>query len=1067
MQRQGHVNMYQLSEVQQRSLPKKLPMGGFRTQASAEELRHVIAKMEGDTRKRKSEPLMVDESSESNEGRRSSRRSLRVTAKMRESLELQEELSRRVTKSATCNPAKRPARQSANGGSDSSDIANYSPISSSTDSEDDSSSGMSTSSSSTFTEVSESGTLDPRTTKARSTPPRTSTPTGRVRQISERQHQGLLRVQPGVGLAGSAPHERLRTLSERSNTSSPPPAQLPFVAHRLNGCGPRIRPPVTMRPSGAPNIAVATMFRSVPNIVAGPRHQAPSPATLQASHEGTSSNYGTAERAACSSAGSAYLPILTDPHTWTCYKLSEWINATGNVQLAEKLLSEEVDGEAFMMLSLDDCINHLNLKIGPAAKAQALIQGMNKREQRILKKIRKRQAELELLMSSAPSTNDVTERKRKHEDEAGDDALQVGCATAATTSEQEKERANNDKVHEKLARLLKSELSKAREENSADRRIVLRLDRLNGRRLGNKELANMIHYELVGHNVPRQKWYYVANGKGFSHVVVARFNCRKYHLRDKDHMFINEFFNRSWVQLDDNVGNRAAFWNSITTIPLSHHAMLRQKMKTGGDPLASLRGDDVKLSLLVILEQMIEAEFPFPGGSEGLKIKPTKTAYRKVSRESPIFVVDCEMCITIASRFELTRISLMNEKGELLLDTLVKPHNEIRDYLTEHSGITKELLEGVTIRLADVQKAIRAILPDDAILCGHSIENDLRALQMSHPYCIDLSLLYNFSGRTRARTSLKSLTYIFLGEEIQGTATGHCPVEDCRATLKLLHLKLEKGFAFGNVIYGWNYKEWAAENGVSELGTRFEGVESKRAKITVAQESANGSSIAETAAAVTEQAIVQSQVIATTPVANHDAPASLGPTESDSPSTSKAVFTSKLCVRCGKETSTRCIVRNCDCVSLSPGICVRCMAHTDEKPPAANSATKETYFDFDAVVNVDHIGKTSALTNNMKGSKKTVLFACEAPDCVIQPTETCLVEDTSRFENLSQMHTQLSGRLMEHQVCIVERTVGAETSNKDLDEAVRSLASGTARNGLFVLILASATQSILFIRIKW
>lgn len=75
----------------------------------------------------------------------------------------------------------------------------------------------------------------------------------------------------------------------------------------------------------------------------------------------------------------------------------------------------------------------------------------------------------------------------------------------------------------------------------------------------------------------------------------------------------------------------------------------------------------------------------------------------------------------------------MNEKGELLLDTLVKPHNPIRDYLTEHSGITKELLEGVNVRLADVQKAIRAILPDDSILCGHSIENDLRAMQMSHP----------------------------------------------------------------------------------------------------------------------------------------------------------------------------------------------------------------------------------------------------------------------------------------------------------------------------------------------
>lgn len=67
----------------------------------------------------------------------------------------------------------------------------------------------------------------------------------------------------------------------------------------------------------------------------------------------------------------------------------------------------------------------------------------------------------------------------------------------------------------------------------------------------------------------------------------------------------------------------------------------------------------MKLSLLVNMEQMLEAEFPFPGESDGLKFKPTKNAYRRVTRDSPIFVVDCEMCITVASRFELTRISLV------------------------------------------------------------------------------------------------------------------------------------------------------------------------------------------------------------------------------------------------------------------------------------------------------------------------------------------------------------------------------------------------------------------------
>lgn len=75
----------------------------------------------------------------------------------------------------------------------------------------------------------------------------------------------------------------------------------------------------------------------------------------------------------------------------------------------------------------------------------------------------------------------------------------------------------------------------------------------------------------------------------------------------------------------------------------------------------------------------------------------------------------------------------MDENGKIVMDSLVKPSNEITDYLTVYSGITPEVMKDVNIILEDIQKAISLILPDDAILCGHSLEFDLRAMRMSHP----------------------------------------------------------------------------------------------------------------------------------------------------------------------------------------------------------------------------------------------------------------------------------------------------------------------------------------------
>ena len=109
----------------------------------------------------------------------------------------------------------------------------------------------------------------------------------------------------------------------------------------------------------------------------------------------------------------------------------------------------------------------------------------------------------------------------------------------------------------------------------------------------------------------------------------------------------------------------------------------------------------------------------------------------------------------------------MDSDGKCVLDDLVKPENRIINYLTKYththsythafislinnitvlktdfccvcyrlppdrfSGITAAMLRPITTTLRDVQAKLRMLLPRDAVLVGHSINNDLIALKVS------------------------------------------------------------------------------------------------------------------------------------------------------------------------------------------------------------------------------------------------------------------------------------------------------------------------------------------------
>ena len=150
--------------------------------------------------------------------------------------------------------------------------------------------------------------------------------------------------------------------------------------------------------------------------------------------------------------------------------------------------------------------------------------------------------------------------------------------------------------------------------------------------------------------------------------------------------------------------------------------------------------------------------------------------------------VDCEMVGVgpRGSRSVLARVSIVNWHGHVVLDRFVKPKELVTDYRTWVSGVrARDLRDAPSFEA--VQKEV-ADLFRGRVVVGHAVDNDLKALLLSHPRALlrdpaSFKPLREIAGTKHP--GLRRLCELVLGIQIQQAGHAHSPVEDARATMAL------------------------------------------------------------------------------------------------------------------------------------------------------------------------------------------------------------------------------------------------------------------------------------------
>lgn len=400
----------------------------------------------------------------------------------------------------------------------------------------------------------------------------------------------------------------------------------------------------------------------------------------------------------------------------------------------------------------------------------------------------------ELLLSET-----ARQLKRRRSSAQSLNLLNTTGSSSSSTSSLQKPPAKKEKIHKKKLR----KATQAPElELKSNKEFV-------GKRMPFKQLRDFV---LTAFNIKSKakeiKWYNLTNANNIPKVVfclVPGLDLEKLDnpaeeqfIKTSDLTKIPEldfFYDTFETLLPTQIpGSKDSIYSPIQTIT---NVSLTKNEKT--ELLAKSKAEKITINDLLLTEfDMSQYNYPV---NLNIEENPEWVETKQFEHEgSTIFALDCEFC-EAASGKVLTRVSIVNFQGEVVLDTYVKPKEEITNYVTKYSGITPELLENVETTLQDVQQKLVELISADDILVGHSLESDLNVMKIKHCRIVDTSITFQHVRGPPLKPALKWLTTTYLNRTIQNgeqTGKGHSSVEDATACLDLVKLKIQEGRLYGN-----------------------------------------------------------------------------------------------------------------------------------------------------------------------------------------------------------------------------------------------------------------------------
>ncbi|KAF9229206.1 hypothetical protein BS17DRAFT_792179 [Gyrodon lividus] len=136
----------------------------------------------------------------------------------------------------------------------------------------------------------------------------------------------------------------------------------------------------------------------------------------------------------------------------------------------------------------------------------------------------------------------------------------------------------------------------------------------------------------------------------------------------------------------------------------------------------------------------------------------------------------------------LARVSVVDFRGNVLLDTFVSPTMQVSDYRTATTGIeTSHLLAPDIPSFDRVQQHVADLIKGKVII-GHSLWHDLSVLGIPHPAVAtrDVALYQPFRNALRSPNQVIGLQTLMWHLMCRRCQDGHIhPVENARAALDL------------------------------------------------------------------------------------------------------------------------------------------------------------------------------------------------------------------------------------------------------------------------------------------